>query len=65
MGSTLPKDCTDAVHAMCCVQVLDSLWQALGVEDMADDRAIFIKMMAGPFRLHSKSLETVGSWPDV
>lgn len=43
------------------MQVLDSLWQALGMQEMADDRAIFNKLMSGQYRLHSKSLEKVSN----
>jgi hypothetical protein len=43
------------------LQVLDSLWQALGIEEMADDRALFVQLMTGPYRLQSKSLEKVGA----
>jgi hypothetical protein len=30
------------------------------MQEMADDRAIFNKLMSGQYRLHSKSLEKVG-----
>ena len=39
--------------------VLSSLWEALEVEQEDVDRGIFERLMAGPARLHGKSIQKV------
>lgn len=39
--------------------VLNSLWEALEVEQEDVDRGIFVRLMSGPARLHGKSIQKV------
>lgn len=41
--------------------VLNSLWEALEVEQEDVDRGIFVRLMSGPARLHGKSIQKVCS----
>ena len=41
--------------------VLNSLWEALEVEQEDVDRGIFVRLMSGPARLHGKSIQKVAT----
>ena len=41
--------------------VLNSLWEALEVEQEDVDRGIFVRLMSGPARLHGKSIQKVST----
>lgn len=48
-----------AAHAHDLMEVLASLWGALDIAEDAPERTTFGRIMSGPQRLHSKSLEKV------
>jgi hypothetical protein len=49
-------------HAAQLMGVLSSLWGAMDMPAACPDRAVFVRMMTSPLRLHQKSLEKVGGW---
>ena len=40
-----------------------SLWEAVGVSEEAEERALFVRAMDAPSRLHAKSLDKVRRSP--
>lgn len=48
-------------HASDLAAVLSSLWEALDVPSDSVERSAFSKVLAGPQRLHARSLEKVSS----
>lgn len=57
IGDMLSLKAQREQHAHEQMLVLHSLWDALGCPRDSPDRLMFTRLMAGPYRLHAKSLE--------